>query len=291
MITSLDQLAPDTRRAASAWLEASVGVVDADLRAGVRDELTIALCESLDTSATPADLAAVIERLGPIEAEDADSADADPRRGTWHGIPYDWRPPTAERVRAALWDPADPRLFRPRAFGAGWDLNFGALAVRSGLIEPDAEDEPFASTPNDAFALAAVIPALGTVAVAAHYAVRGRSLPAILPQHWDAAGRPDRWISKGAAATTDLAVSVGATALGLAAAASRAHGGGRAARLAIACAVAGVAKAVTVTRTARGGGWWVGPGLIASIVLPAGAVLVGLARAGRDAERRRDLGA
>jgi hypothetical protein len=50
---------------------------------------------------------------------------------TWHGdvfgIPYDFRFPTAGRIRRAWWNPADPRLFVPRAFGVGWDVNLHRL--------------------------------------------------------------------------------------------------------------------------------------------------------------------
>jgi hypothetical protein len=47
---------------------------------------------------------------------------------TWHGrvgglVPYDFRPPTWERIRAAYWNPSDPRLFTERVMGVGWSLN------------------------------------------------------------------------------------------------------------------------------------------------------------------------
>lgn len=291
MITSLDQLAPRTRAAAQAWLDASVAVVDADLRDDVRDELTIALCEGLGAAAGPDDLARLVTRLGPVTAEfdPAPEVDADPRVGRWFGIPYDVRPLTGDRLKEALWDPADPRLLKPRAFGAGWDLNFGALFVKLGLIEPDAEDEPFAVTPHDAFVLAAGFPTLMAAAVVAHYAARGRSLPARLPSHWDAAGRPDRWVSKRTAAITDTGLSLAAAGVGVAAAASRTHGAGRAARLAVAAGLAAGVAQTTVIRPMKGG-WYVGPALVGGIVGASGATLLGLAWAGRDAERRRDLG-
>jgi hypothetical protein len=51
---------------------------------------------------------------------------------TWTGtlggtIPYDLRPPTAERLRAKLWAPDDPRIFMPHVFGVGWSVNVGRL--------------------------------------------------------------------------------------------------------------------------------------------------------------------
>jgi len=47
---------------------------------------------------------------------------------TWHGrvfgfVPYDFRPPTWDRIRDAYWNPADDRLFTDRVFGVGWALN------------------------------------------------------------------------------------------------------------------------------------------------------------------------
>jgi steroid delta-isomerase-like uncharacterized protein len=47
---------------------------------------------------------------------------------TWHGrllgvVPYDFRPPTLARVKAALWNPRDTRIFTEHALGVGWGLN------------------------------------------------------------------------------------------------------------------------------------------------------------------------
>ncbi|MDQ6900784.1 MAG: hypothetical protein M3072_14990 [Candidatus Dormibacteraeota bacterium] len=47
---------------------------------------------------------------------------------TWQGhllglVPYDFRPPTWQRLRAAYWNPADHRLFTDRVLGVGWALN------------------------------------------------------------------------------------------------------------------------------------------------------------------------
>jgi hypothetical protein len=47
---------------------------------------------------------------------------------TWNGlvfglVPYDLRPPTWERIRAAYWNPDEPRLFTARVFGVGWGVN------------------------------------------------------------------------------------------------------------------------------------------------------------------------
>jgi hypothetical protein len=54
-----------------------------------------------------------------------------PEERSWHGdiagIPYDFRFPTLERLRSTFWNADDPRLFVPRAFGVGWDINFYPL--------------------------------------------------------------------------------------------------------------------------------------------------------------------
>jgi uncharacterized protein DUF5808 len=65
--------------------------------------------------------AAVAQELGKPSSE-----------RTWHGrlagfIPYDFRPPTLERVRDAWWNPDDPRIFTDRVFGVGWAVNLGRV--------------------------------------------------------------------------------------------------------------------------------------------------------------------
>jgi uncharacterized membrane protein len=52
------------------------------------------------------------------------------KTGTFLGIPYDWRRPTVARTKSRLWNPSEPRLFVPRAFGMGWDINFARLLGR-----------------------------------------------------------------------------------------------------------------------------------------------------------------
>jgi hypothetical protein len=47
---------------------------------------------------------------------------------TWHGrviglVPYDFRPPTWERIRDAYWNPASDSLLSDRVFGVGWAIN------------------------------------------------------------------------------------------------------------------------------------------------------------------------
>jgi Family of unknown function (DUF5808) len=53
-----------------------------------------------------------------------------PRTGKFPRIPYVWRRPTVARLKSRWWNPDDPRLFTPRAFGWGWAINFARLFGR-----------------------------------------------------------------------------------------------------------------------------------------------------------------
>jgi hypothetical protein len=62
-------------------------------------------------------VAAVATELSKPEAE-----------RTWQGkvggvVPYDFRPPTWDRIRTAYWNPESDRLFSDRVFGVGWAVN------------------------------------------------------------------------------------------------------------------------------------------------------------------------
>jgi len=55
-----------------------------------------------------------------------------PVQRMWHGalfgrIPYDWRPPTLQRVLNAFWQPTSTSVLRPSVFGVGWSVNLAAL--------------------------------------------------------------------------------------------------------------------------------------------------------------------
>jgi hypothetical protein len=53
------------------------------------------------------------------------------KTGKYLGAPFDWRRPTRARVKLRWWNPDDSRLFTPKAFGWGWDINFARLLGRS----------------------------------------------------------------------------------------------------------------------------------------------------------------
>lgn len=53
---------------------------------------------------------------------------------TWEGqvlglVPYDFRPPTWQRIRDAYWNPHSERLFSDRVFGVGWAINLHQAKV------------------------------------------------------------------------------------------------------------------------------------------------------------------
>jgi hypothetical protein len=45
-------------------------------------------------------------------------------QGRHAGLPYDFRRPTAARIRARAWNPDDPRILTPKTFGWGLGVNF-----------------------------------------------------------------------------------------------------------------------------------------------------------------------
>ena len=51
-------------------------------------------------------------------------------------LPYDFRWPTPEDLRAAYWNPDSDAILTDRVLGIGWAVNFGALARRAGFLSP-----------------------------------------------------------------------------------------------------------------------------------------------------------
>jgi hypothetical protein len=52
------------------------------------------------------------------------------KTGKFLGIPYDWRRPTVARVKQRWWNPGDSRLFTPKSYGWGYDINLARLFRR-----------------------------------------------------------------------------------------------------------------------------------------------------------------
>ena len=66
--------------------------------------------------------------VGVIVAAVATELSKPEEERTWHGkvwgvVPYDFRPPTWERIRSAYWNPESDLLFSDRVFGVGWSVN------------------------------------------------------------------------------------------------------------------------------------------------------------------------
>ena len=62
-----------------------------------------------------------------------------PEERTWHGkvagaVPYDFRKPTLERLRAAYWDPSTDQVFSEMVFGVGWVVNIPVAARKLSAI-------------------------------------------------------------------------------------------------------------------------------------------------------------
>jgi hypothetical protein len=58
----------------------------------------------------------------------------DPKDRTWtgnaFGVPYDFRPPTPERLVERWWNPDDERVLTPHFFGVGWSINLYQVRER-----------------------------------------------------------------------------------------------------------------------------------------------------------------
>jgi uncharacterized protein DUF5808 len=64
-----------------------------------------------------------------MEDEQTSDPGAPPEpQGHFAGIPYDWRKPTRDRIKSRMWNGGDTRLFTPRVFGWGYDVNLYWLA-------------------------------------------------------------------------------------------------------------------------------------------------------------------
>ena len=54
-----------------------------------------------------------------------------PKTGKFLGMPYDWRRPNRERLKERWWNPGEPRLFVPKAYGWGYSINLARLLGRT----------------------------------------------------------------------------------------------------------------------------------------------------------------
>jgi hypothetical protein len=257
---------------------------------------------------TPAEARRMLADLGSPEdlaAEYADVATEDdggkPRlsevdnvklHGRVLGMPYELRVPNSDRIASRMWNPLDPRVFVPRVFGLGWDINFGALAVKLHLVNPDDEDEPFAAVSPRVITATLVLPLLLAVSFVVLAAGSWGGLPAQLPVHWNVVGEADNFWGRGAAIAFLTAMSLLPVAFAASTHLRRRPALNRVAASAFATFLSVIALSQLV-QTLRyvGGDRGMAPtfvGLVLALVLPF-ALFVFLSRAGRSAEQRRDL--
>jgi len=57
------------------------------------------------------------------------------RQETFFGVPMSWEW-NVQKMMRNLWNPEDERIFPPKVFGIGWDVNGHALLRRIGVIPP-----------------------------------------------------------------------------------------------------------------------------------------------------------
>ena len=207
--------------AISVRLEQCVGNIRSQLAGSVSldevEEVIDLISEYLAASVEAGMTAGDVETLcDSVERDSADFASGDePLQTRRHaalenkvaGVPIGLVDP-ASTLASRWWDPRSPRIFVPRLLGIGWDLNFGAIAVRLGLIQPDSEDEPFALVPQRVHALGSFIPILIAFVNIFVLWVFSTRLPAALPVHFGLSGLPDRWGGFWEAFTVPLIVTI-----------------------------------------------------------------------------------
>ena len=284
----------DRLRTAAAGHGTSIAPDDlAELRAHVDERLHATAHTAADATDALADLGTP-EALAQAFADDATAGPQGPNGlvGRVLGMPYDVRPPTSDRLARRVWDPTNPKILVPKVLGLGWTVNFGALAVRTRLVRPDDEDDPFTSAGSRVVAATLAAPVAAAVALGALVAATWTTLPATVPTHWGLNGRPDGYGSPAAAV---IAVGVIGVVPVLLAAAVHLRGRHPFARVAASAvslgltALAGSIYAQTLFTVRGGSGVWpTWAGVAAFVVLPFG-LLVTVSRRGRAAEQRRDL--
>ncbi len=265
----------------------AVAELEANLRADVgrRGDNPAALAAALTDLGTPEQYAeAVRDALG------VESGSPEPQ-GHLLGMPYEFRAPTTARIMERMWNPSNPQIFMPRLWGMGWAINFGAIAVRLGLMRPDdVEQRPFENLSARAVSLAVAVPAtLGAIALVIAAAFWSR-LPASVPLHFDAAGAADDWGPKAVVIGLLLLFGSGLPAVVLGWQALRRSSPGTLAITSVLLALFSTLSVVILAYTVANAvyhiaGWWIGALILGSLVVP-GAMFVLLARSSLKAEWR-----
>ena len=130
------------------------------------------------------------------------------------GMPVDVRGTTDPHVRSRVFDPSDPRMVVPRVLGAGWRLNYGAVAVRLGLLRPDDyDDEVLAHIPADVARLTRAMPWIVAAKTAVWATVAWRTGREV-PSNWDLSGRVSGWSDRRVVLPALVAIAAGAAVWG-----------------------------------------------------------------------------
>lgn len=61
----------------------------------------------------------------------ARDSDRDPGVEKLWGMPMRWE---SDKMFKNIWNEEDDRIFPPKYFGVGWDINFNALLRKAGLL-------------------------------------------------------------------------------------------------------------------------------------------------------------
>lgn len=254
-------------------------------------------------AAPPADETAAVRALGTPEEYAAALRDAlaagvtSPRpQGRVLGMPYEFRPPTGSSIMERLWNPADPRIWMPRSFGVGWTINFGALAVKLGLLRPDdVEEHPFENLPATALRLAAAVPLVLGAAAITIAAIWWRELPPEVPVHWGATGAPDGWASREVAFSVLVGIAALLPAVILGRLALRRAGRRSVAMASVSLSLsswlaAGLSGYTVLTALTGFAEWWAPILIVIGAIAVPFAMLLVLSRLGLKAEWRASLG-
>jgi hypothetical protein len=251
----------------------------------------------------PADVTRVLAELGTPEAlaaevaaanpeNDGDSRSGIPSHGRLLGVPYDLRLPSSAREASRWWNPLDRRVLVPKSWGVGWTVNFGALAVRTGVVRPDDEDVPFGAVPPRTVAATLAAPVAVLAAVGTLAAVSWRLLPETVPTRWSLSGDVTDHGSRASTMLGLVALAAVPTAMAAGVHLRRRppldRVGASAESLLLATTALSVLAQTVHTTRGRSGVWPLWVGRAASAALPF-ALLVGVSRVGRTAEQRKDL--
>ncbi len=314
-VRDFGELSSETQRVVEEYLtalEAGFCQVTRNVARDALDETRSHVLEALDSDATPDTARVVLSELGEPDEyaralcgairgdatpvgrvpDEGEHALAQPAMRIF-GMPADLKAPTRENLQSRMWNPHDPRIFTPRLIGLGWTINFAALGVRLGILRPDDEDVPFASTPQGWLWSALALPVLITLLASIALSVMWGSLPTELPVHWGFSGSPDGFASKAVATVPLLVVMLGATGYSIWAFGAGKSRAARAVILAFSTMFVLLLGAILGVSVAYGrgielnGAWPLGM-LLVALGVPF-LELVALSRLGRIEEMRRDF--